>query len=519
METKKEAPEIPDFKLAKVGERRKRRRGGALPLFGQGAGRGVAGSIGSMEGGGGLMAALSSMGGKIAVALLAGALGVGAYGVGKVMAPDAGRFAASKKPQLFASKGEKPRYEGDLSSLPGGRPAQSGLGMVSGSLDGLTPEERAARAKAAENAAKAAAEAQAKADAEANKQQTGQAGAPVDPAALAAAAAAAGKDKGMDRKFGELGKVLGGGAGLSGGVSRGFDMPKFQSDPGKMLALAKGLPNVNYAKTRAAIVGRNPGRGLAQRQLNNAALLSNAARGAGRNESQASYAAAPFDNNPAAGTAITGIGAGEGGRPASGSGGGVAPNPVGGGGGSIGGDTSAADTGQDDCNALFPDGGYISCPSGGGGCCAKSEPGHSVDPTDIYFQILKVLAISAAAIAAIAAVLSIFEWTPHMKTAFMILGGILLGIGAAQAALGAIILSMGRTLEGGIFIVFGALTAVAGYLMYASAAAAAGKVWSNQAIMYTVVAGLTSAMQAGVGAYEITQVGPRTHNSTTDQWE
>ncbi|MDD5655869.1 MAG: hypothetical protein PHF00_01255, partial [Elusimicrobia bacterium] len=388
MDTNQSAPEIPNFKLARVGETKRRRRKAGAP-FGWGSPKPVnplAGIGGA--GGGGAAGVFSALGAKIVVAVLVGTLGVGAYSVGRVLAPDAGKFEAPKK--LFA-RHAKPKYGGDLSKLPGVRSYQSGLALVSGSLDGLTPEERAARIK--EQEAKAAAEAQAKAEAEAAKEPEGQAGAPVDATALAAAAgAAAGKEaqKGLGHKFGTLSSSFGGGSGglaggsgLAGGVGRGFDSAKLKGDGGRLSLFSANKGGLKRGQARAVNVGRS-GKGLARRQLDGAHALSKAARST-NGEAGATLASQAFDGAAAGGNGITGAGAGDpaGGAAAGGTGAGNAPNPVGG--GSYGGSSGGGEA--QDC-AAFGDGYVLS----DDGTCVKSESGHSVDPTDPYFKILTILA-------------------------------------------------------------------------------------------------------------------------------
>ncbi|HAM35566.1 MAG TPA: hypothetical protein DEB40_02035 [Elusimicrobia bacterium] len=520
--------QVPHFKLAKVGE--KRRKGAGLPFFnwGKGGARGgfgIGGSGGSgaargllgVGGSGGTAGALAGLGGKIGVSLLVCALSVGAYSVGKVLAPDSSRFEAKKKPQLFA-KAEKTKYEGDLSKLPGdSRASPSGLGMVSGSLDGLTPEERAARAKAEEEKRKAEAEAAAKAEADAGKEQPSPAGAPVDPAALAAAAAGAGKTPGAEpgglgRKFGMLsnsfGSGLAGGAGLSGGVNRGFDAPKFKADPGKMLAFSSKSPTTGRTKSRAVNVGRSSGKGLARRQLDNAHSLSNQAR-QGQSESRAAYASAPFDNNPAIGSAITGGGAGTGSNPIGTSGGGFTPNPVSGGGYTSDATDTTTDMGMDDCDALFPDGGYINSPSGG---CVKSEAGHSVDPTDPYVAMLKILLIIATVLSAFQLIIARSSWGIAEAVRVAIwnaLGYALSAVGAIIGVLGLVCAAMGRPVEGSIFAVVGGLICGLAWV----GASGAGTMAS-----YAAMNVITGLMGLG-GSVFANSTGSRTYNTDTQSWE
>src|SRR4051812_35337941 len=94
-----ETAEIPQIKLAKVGGRRERKKGG-LAWFGRGAGgsfSGATGGLGGFSGLGGL-----SLLAKSGVAVLLSVLGAGAYNVGQGMTP--ALDVAGHKQSLFASK-------------------------------------------------------------------------------------------------------------------------------------------------------------------------------------------------------------------------------------------------------------------------------------------------------------------------------------------------------------------------------------------------------------------------------
>src|SRR3989338_3271925 len=202
--------QIPEFKLAKVGVKRERKKGG-IPLWflGRGASR-----FSGAYGGGALGGVLGGLGAKIGVSILAAALGAGAYGLGKTLAPNEAKLAAAKQSKLFADGA--PRYGGDLSGLPSNGRAPDSLGMVSGSLDGKTPEQRAAEAAEAQAAANAGAQVQADQD-DAAQQAPAAAGVP-DPASLAAAAgagASAGQSGPFASRFGNLSSALSGQSGAS----------------------------------------------------------------------------------------------------------------------------------------------------------------------------------------------------------------------------------------------------------------------------------------------------------------
>ena len=527
MDTNQETAQIPEFQLAKVGERR-RRKGGALPWFG--------GSGAGSHGGGGIFGTVSGIASqsalKICIMLLAGALGAGAYTIGKDMRPDASKF--ERKPAPFAFKNEKPEYSAsDLANLPGGSaPAQSSVGMAFGSLDGLTPEQRAAKAAKEAADAKAAAEAQAKADAEAKAKEAASVpgvGAP-DPAALAAAAAAAKekeKEQAFNHRFGELskGSGLSGGAGLGGGIGRSFEPMNISKKGGAGVLSSLGSSRGGAGSAASKITaGRNPGRSLAQRQLNRA-VRSAAQTKAGANESRSTAAQIPFDTGSGSGQLLTGAGGATGAGLTSGKAD-TNPSATGGGGTPVSSGGSSG-SGDDDCNLLASkygwEGEFVN--SANGGCVREDVAGTGAqDPTNMYFRLLAVLAALGTLIGAILLILSLTGtggdgFQPATWTLVKILGGALIAIGAIESILGMMVVGMGRTIEGGIFTLLGAGTAVAGYLAYAQAGREAGDKMTflgNQ--IGSLVTGLVTACQAGgVAAGMLSK--PRTYNSDTNQWQ
>lgn len=464
--------DVPRFKLAKVGRRRKAAVAGLLGLFGGGG-----------SSAGGVAGFLGSIGGKVMVTLLMGTLGVGAYNVGKVIAPPQARQAkVAVKPQPFAAElAQKGKEEAVQQPIQSAR-AQSGLGMVSGSLDGLTPAEREAQAKAA-------AEAQAKADAEAKAKEEEQAKASpqMDPGAMMAAMAGKekkDKDKEFARKFGNLSKSVGtgslaGGAGLSGGMGRGFDMP-LQGGAGKLAAMGSyRTRSVSAASPRSVVAGSRGRRAFNQAvkagQYSKQATMSKA-------EAGASKAYQAFNGETAAGTsggagitsgsALTGTGETA-----------TSVNPVGA--GNISGGT---DTGPDDCAALFPDGTYT--PSASGGCV--KIPGASVDPTDTYFKWLGIIAMTSGILIMIASALSLWVYT---KPYAMYIAWVVAALGAIEALLGIILISMGRTIEGSIFTGLGAVTGVCAYL---AASSGINNYITQEYGWYAVAAGLAQACASGL---------------------
>ncbi|MDD5628469.1 MAG: hypothetical protein PHU21_05360 [Elusimicrobia bacterium] len=487
MDTKLETPQIPELKLANVGADRRKKKG-AVPFW-------LGGSGTAARSGGGVWSSISGIAGtsgiKIAVALLAGTVGVGAYNTGKTMRPDESQFERQNKPQLFASKNEKPKYEGDLSKLPGPQAGgQNSVTMVSGSLDGLTAEERAAKAAKEEADAKAAAEAQAKADAEAAAKEQANVPAGPDPAALAAAqAAAAAKEKekeaAFSRRFGELskGSGLSGGSGMSAGIGQGFAPLKAKpGDAGALSAFGSRRTGTGTTSSRIS-AGRNPGRSLAQRQLNRAVQSARQAK-AGPNESRSAATQVPFDTGVGNNQLLTGSGGGVGGAsPRSGtsdsrgSGGGGSGSPVG-----VGGNSVAS--GPDDCGDLASKygwhGNFVN--SADGGCVLKEGNVKGTgkdDPTNKYFDMLKLLSIIATILSAFLLLAGFLQKSVVPATMMLgfamakVCGAMLCAVGAIIALLGLMVVGMGRKSEGTIFAIMGVLTSAAGYMAYSSAEKAA----------------------------------------------
>ncbi|MCX5795705.1 MAG: hypothetical protein NTY77_09450 [Elusimicrobia bacterium] len=467
--------------MAKVGDDRRKKKGGAFWHSGAGAaGRSGGGGIwGSVSG------IMSQSALKIVVTLLAGAVGVGAYNAGKGLRPDESKF--ERKPQLFASKNEKPKYEGDLSKLPGGTVSgQNSVTMVSGSLDGLTAEERAARAAKAEADAKAAAEAQAKADAEAKAKEEANVPAGPDPSALAAAqAAAAEKEKAaaFSRKFGELskgGSGLSGGGGMAGGIGQGFAQVK--PNPGAAGALSTlGSKRMGAGSSSSRIsTGRNPGRSLAQRQLNRAVQGARQMK-AGANETRSDASRVPFDTGSGDSQLLSGSGGGLGGGPRAGA---KDSNPSSGGGGGSGAPVGAGGNvgsgGPDDCGTLASQYGWHGdfVNSADGGCVLKQGNVAGTgkdDPTNQYFDMLKILSLIATILSVFLLLAGFLQKSVVPATMMLgfamakVCGVMLCAVGALIAILGLMVAGMGRKPEGTIFAIMGTLTSIAGYMAYASA--------------------------------------------------
>ncbi len=422
--------EIPKLKLAKVGKRRERKKGGAAwlgggaggPGFSGAVGGGAAGAAGGMFGGSGsaIVDLLEVIMGRglatvfckaLVVALVAG-LGVGAVSVGRALKAIAERPAAKAAVFIPKTAPVDPKYDGGMGDLLNSgkgnslrlasrgqaEGAQGSVGMVSGTPDGKTQGERDAEAAASAAAARAA-------EAEAAAKRA-EASAKLAEASQKSSAEGSGQEglKGAPHlnagAFGAFGASLG--KGSQGGSPYGYSSPQNIFDSGKAGAAGSGpsakgssgrLGKIAPLSARASS-GRvksplahanDPGRGLARSQLGRASQLSGAAINSPVPETMSQNGQNAFQSPMGGGSAITGGGAGTTGGGASssssnpGGGGGVGggTSPGGGGGGSsgagqsnptlgAGGGTVGQPTRFDTCDAIFPDGGYIN--GGSGGC-------------------------------------------------------------------------------------------------------------------------------------------------------
>lgn len=487
-----ETAEIPNFKLAKVGKKDRKKGGLPFGLGGGGSGSGFAGALGGSGSGAGALGALLS---KAAVMLVVGMLGVGAYNVGKGMAP---KMPKKAPPKPFA-QAEKPKYS-DLSGVIKTQDAgASSLSMVSGSLDGKTPEQRAAEAAAAEAAAKAEAERKAKEEADAAAAATGPAdaagkaagGGMPDAAALAGAVGAAGsaapggKGSPFGSRFGQLSSGLGGGhsglsggAGMSGGIGRQFEAGK--------LGQMKAMPQATTpGRTSAKPVANNGRSGRAFKQLQAAKQRSVMGAQAPSAEGASQAADSAFNNNPGANSAITGGGAGTSGA---GSGGTAAPgaNPGGnsGGGPTTGSEGTDSGTGDDPCPAE--------------GC-----PGSDVTPWGGLVKLASMCILIASIILGVAALLASAPAGISTAAAEW-LGGIAAALGGIALLLGAAILAQGQKWQGALFMTMGGLVTTAGLLV---AVNPAQTTWANNGIAGSwdiIVTDIAAVLGTGVGITGLT---------------
>jgi hypothetical protein len=493
METK---PEIPDFKLAKVGTDR-RRKGAGLAWFGNSGGSGAA----LARGGAGLL-------GKIAILAVTGVMGLGAFSVGRGMAPEHGY--KKKKTKAFNVQ----KYTENTANLPKDMKyaSKSGLGMVAGRVDGKTAEELAAERAEAERLAREQAEAEARAAAESAAGQVAETpDVPgVDPGVMATAAAPeTQKAAGMGKKYGELTKNFGGLAGGSG-VTGSFSTKKFSGKEGKALAFSQRSAPTRSKMTPGKFAGR--ARGVAGKQLEKAAFFSRAASKAG-NESSSELASQAFDGNTGAGTSIGGAGAASG--------------------------NSAADAGPGDSSGAYGGSAYGNHGNEYGPCqegqtqaqnpnCVEIPDGTGEDdPTNDIIKLLKTLLIVATIVGVIQLILSKMTAAPWIAALYAMLGDLMVALGAIICVLGIMLMGMGRKVEGTIFAAIGALMAIMAWIGNSNATQAAEGA-SKEAIQKVAMDNLAAnvfknaaftAVGGGLGGgIFANDIEPRTLDEETGEW-
>lgn len=446
--------EIPNFKLAKVGKDRERKRGGAGWLGARGAGSGFSGAVGGSGAGAGF-AGMSLA--KTALSLMiAAGLSAGAWQFGKSFSAGASVKAKPAVKKVFDAK-DNQGYADTSGVIKTETSIPNSMGYVSGSMDGLTPEERAKKAAEAE-AARAAEEAAAKktADEEAKKEAASPAsGVPADPATIASTLG--GNKKGLgEGKFGKLGSSFGGGgglsggAGLSGGINRNFGGAS-ATGPTKVnngsMSAFRNAGKPGYTSAGRTVAGKSKAKGFAKRQLDNAFAQSRQAMSAGKTENAAATAASAFDNNPGQGNVIAGPGVNNGARTGTADGGVAAPLPNGGG---------PLDTGGAACSpGMAPD---IN------GNCQTIHTNHPKNGANYQWMIdtVKGLMVVLAVLAAMALIADNFDVAFGMGEFFKTFIRYAVGIvGAAILALGVMIMgASGDNVMGGI------IAAIGGFVLY-----------------------------------------------------
>ncbi|MFI5346934.1 MAG: hypothetical protein ACHQ51_11225 [Elusimicrobiota bacterium] len=458
------ATDTPSFKLAKVGQgRRERKRGGAGWFGGRGAGSGFSGAFGGAGagagaglgagfGGGAGLAGMSAA--KLLLSLLlATGLSAAAWQFGRTFSgnPEGGKPNEKK---LFSDKGGQ---YGDTSGvIKQENSIPNSLGYVSGSTDGMTPAERAAKAAADAEAARKAAEADAAAkkaeeEAEAKKakdQSPAAGGAPVDPAALAGGLSGLGKGGGKMGKFGSMSGLggLSGGSGLSGGINQSFKGTPSGGKPNGNAGALSAFKSPGKPGSTAggrSLAGKSKSKGFAKRQLDNAFTQSKQATTAGKTENASAGAATPFDNNNGGGgTVIAGPGTTTGGATHGTADGGTPPPPPGGGSGPI------TNSGGPACDVGMN-------PDFNGNCVKTNAPAPT--GTSSYEWMIKAVQGLMMALTIIAILVLIYDKSPYFWGIAMYLRTLIGVMGAAISALGLMYMAAsGDSATGGIIAAIGA---------------------------------------------------------------
>jgi len=457
------ASEVPTFKVARVGQERKRKGGGFSFLRGGGT-RGV---WSGAAGGSGAASATGMTLSKVMMIMLAtSVIGTGAVYVGSRSAANSRVATTASKPLVFAQ--DRVKIEGDTTNLPSSSNSiPNSMGFITGSKDGLTPEERAKK----EADAAAAAEAQRVADEEAAKKDAANTAAnpapnPADMLASAKADGGGGKAGGFGKKFGALsssmggGSSLSGGAGMSGGVNRQFggggSIPK--GNGGSMAAM-KGASRPTYSKAGNSKLAASRTKGFARKQLANANAYSRRGATTGRGESSSSDAGAAFDNNPGAGNTIEGPGIGKGKGAESGSEGTANPNANG---GPTGGGPQQVDCGPD--RYQNADGGCSDLDVGPG---KDAKPALTMMANIVMGLLVGIGILSGLALLMDGTVFGI-AWATMLKSVIAAMGAIICLLGVAMMAMGDYFTGGVATLVGGVVTymayVSGSLTAGQGLI-------------------------------------------------------
>jgi hypothetical protein len=422
------AVEIPNLKLAKVGPKRKARATGLpwLPEPHKGS----------------KLALRAILGCKVGVLTLIGSVTAAAIGFGNSMAPEYAAYQA----RVAGTKGAKVKvqyhYDGDLSNLPSFSQPRDSVHMVSGGFQFIKKPVPANMTPAVDDVAgvPAAAASDQRAPEIPN----------FDINAIAAAAAKGTSNPKLgdakspfEHKLGFLktnaAPKLAGGAGMAGGLGRGFDAPVFKvpAKGGELTALPAAKPQATRiaAKQHASYTG-DRGRTLSGRQLYRANHFSNMGR-VGGTESRATAASLAFDNGGSVGQSVVGAGASLGTSP-----------------------TETTPPANPPTNE--PGGGRqqetTDCAQTAQGC--DPIPGKSDDPTSGIVKILQTLSWAISACLILKAIYNASSAWPFSAFMSFTMTNIIIGLGAIVAALGVVLMAMGRPVLGGIYTAVGALVAV-----------------------------------------------------------
>ncbi len=507
MDTKKDSAvgDVPSFRIARVGKDRKRKGGGLAFLRGasrRGVWVGAAGASGAPVNALGLTFSKAILSVIMTAGIGSGAIYMGASSASSVK-------PAPAKPAIFAPEAgnkDKIAFEGDVSNLPATpNTIPNSLGYLSGSADGLTPEERAkqaADAAAAAEAARIAEEEAAKkaeeADAAANA-AGGEAENPaVDPAALLAAAQADGaksgkasafdKSSAFGKKFGALSSSVGGGAsssggssGLSGGFNRSFGPlgSGGKGFSGRLSATGRqSRPTISRAGRAAA--GSSKMKGFAKRQLDVWTQRSRRAAQAG-GKHEFSKEEAGLDGIKGDGNVIGNAGAQQGQADARGT-----PDQLGtvNSGGPLG-DKPLVTCGANEYQ------------NPNGGCSPISIPkGQDVTPYKWMYQVAEGLMAMMTILAGIALLSHSLDWLfgagevirMAVRVAMGAIGAILMGLGAMMIA------ETGDQVAGGIIFAVGAYTAYTAIYLPEAAKGEMIKAVAKRVFIANIVGGFGAAM-------------------------
>ena len=491
--------EIPEIKLAKVGKDRDRKRGGGGWFGGRGAGSGFSGAAGAgleagaeagfelglgAGGAGGVFGTGMSLAKLLTVLLLAGIASVGAWELGGRMMGNSSRGKPGAR-KLFADKDSQGQYADTSGVLKEDKSIPNSLGYITS--DGLTSEERAKKLAEDEAARKAAEEEAARKAAEdAQKNANADAG---KPAAEPAAEPATGTDflkKGLTAgKFGSMGSFgggggLAGGSGLSGGITRNFNAIAAAKPQVGALATFKKPTRAQASSISRMPAGKSGSKGFAMRQLGNTSVASRQAVGVSKSESASSGAAEPFDNNPVAGSVISGPGLGAGTSAGSADSAPSAPTTTGGG--------------------SSPTGSVGSCqngavPDANGNCQAVSTPSaQNAAPYQWMIMLAYALLGIIAILAAIILICKSQPWFAPFAQALSILVG---ALGGVLSALGAAIMKQtGDKMMGGIMMGIGAFVSAMAFIPGALLSAPAIPALGAGAQMATASAAMTAQSAA-----------------------
>lgn len=503
------------------------RKKAGLPFWMSGA-KNAAGALasGGVGAGGGAAAAGAGAGAKIALAVLMAVTGATAFSVGRARKARLEKQRAARAgAAIFTDKDAEAAAE---KALPGEGSNNSSLGMVSAGAGYGSAELEAARRRAEEE--KAAAEGQ---GGDGKAAQASAAPSMPDIGKLVASAAGpapgadgAGKKGGLPSGGVGFTKELGGGKtgaqlsnnfGLNSGVGGKFERSQLGS---RLQPFSKNGKSPGRA---SALIARGPNgtRGIANRQLTNAALDGRRALNSSMLETQSAAAGRTFDGTMPSGTAITGNGAAIGGAGPQGGG-------YGGGGNGGGGYGPAPNdepgtgkdcTGQCMCDAQFPSEGRLYVP--GVGCQVPDTGGKSVDPTDDlikYANILLGIAVFAGTLQLLVRLLMTQTLNPvafgFLMHVYHALGWLMMALGVGLAAIGMLLLGMGREDLGAMWTAIGAV--ITGLAWWGNSNTAG---LARQAITPLVNATLGDLGQTDGAIGSQAYSGERHFNPKTGQWE